>query len=59
VIITSVPGARWQVWPNGHAVVSLSSGRALDVVAMAHDRVNQGAPLLASAYADAVADSPR
>lgn len=59
VIIASDPGARWQVWPNGHPVVSLSSGHDLDVVAMAHDRVNGGAPLLASAYADAVADSPR
>ena len=58
VIIASVPGARWQVWPNGHPVVSLSSGRDLDVVAMAHDRVNEGAPPLASAYADAMADSP-
>ena len=59
VIIASVPGARWRVWPNGHPVVSLSPGRDLDVVAMAHDRISRGAPLLASAYADAVADSPR
>lgn len=46
VIIASVPRARWQVWPNGHPVVSLSSGHDLDVLAMAHDRVNRGAPCL-------------
>jgi hypothetical protein len=58
VITATVPGARWQLWPNGHPLVRLSSGRALDVVAVAHNRVNTGAPLLASTYADAVADSP-
>jgi hypothetical protein len=58
VIIGTVSGARWQLWPNGHPVVRLSSGRDLDVVTVAYDRVNKGAPLLASAYADAAADSP-
>jgi hypothetical protein len=55
VIIATVPGARWQAWPNGHPVVRLSSSRCLDVVAMAHDRVTRGVPLLATAYADAAA----
>jgi hypothetical protein len=36
-------------------VVRLSSGRDLDVVAMANDRVSKGAPLLADVYADAAA----
>lgn len=56
VIIASVPGARWRVWPNGHPVVRLVSGRELDVIAVAHDRVSQGAPRLVDAYADAAAD---
>ena len=30
VIIATVPGARWRLWPNGHPVVRLSSGRDLD-----------------------------
>jgi hypothetical protein len=53
VIIAAVPGARWRVWPNGHPVVWLSSGRDLDVVAMASDRVSKDRPLLADIYADA------
>lgn len=59
VIIATVPGARWRLWPNGHPVVCLSSGRDLDVVAMAGDRVSKGAPLLANVYADAAAGPPR
>jgi hypothetical protein len=59
VIIATVPGTRWRLWPNGHPVVRLPSGRHLDVVAMANDRVSQGVPLLADAYADAAAGHPR
>jgi hypothetical protein len=55
VIIATVPGARWRMWPNGHPVVRLPSSRDLDVVAMANDRVSKGAPLLADVYADAAA----
>jgi hypothetical protein len=59
VIIASIPGARWRLWSNGHPVVCLTTGRNLDVVAMANDRVSKGAPLLADVYADAAADDPR
>ncbi len=59
VIIATIPGARWRVWPNGHPVVRLPPGRDLDVVAMAHDRVTRGVPLLATAYADAAAGPAR
>jgi hypothetical protein len=59
VIIASIPGARWRLWSNGHPVVCLTTGRDLDVVAMANDRVSKGAPLLADVYADAAADDPR
>jgi hypothetical protein len=55
VIIATVPGTRWRLWPNGHPVVRLPSSRDLDVVAMANDRVSKGAPLLADVYADAAA----
>ena len=50
---------RWRLWPNGHPVVHLASGRDLDVAAMASDRVSKGAPLLADVYADAAADPSR
>jgi hypothetical protein len=55
VIIATVPGTRWWLWPNGHPVVRLPSSGDLDVVAMANDRVSKGAPLLADVYADAAA----
>jgi hypothetical protein len=53
VIVATVAGARWRLWPNGHPVVHLASGRDLDVAAMASDRVSKGAPRLADVYADA------
>jgi hypothetical protein len=55
VITARIPGAHWRLWPNGHPVVCLATGRDLDVVAIASDRVSQGAPLLARVYADAAA----
>jgi hypothetical protein len=59
VIIGSIPGARWRVWPNGHPVVRIALGRELDVVAVANARVSLGAPRLADAYADAAAGPRR
>ena len=59
VIVATVTGARWRLWPNGHPVVHLASGRDLDVAAMASDRVSKGAPRLADVYADAAADPSR
>ena len=59
VIVATVAGAHWRLWPNGHPVVRLASGRDLDVAAMASERVSKGAPRLADIYADAEADPPR
>jgi len=56
VIVAQVPGACWRLWSNGHPVVRLPAGRDLDVVAVAHDRVSTGAPLLTETYARAAAD---
>jgi hypothetical protein len=53
VLLATVSAARWWLWPNGHPVIRLRSGRDLDVVAMASDRVTKGAPLLADIYAAA------
>ncbi len=53
VIVATVEGARWRLWPNGHPVVRLAPGRDLDVAAMASDRMSKGAPRLADVYADA------
>jgi hypothetical protein len=53
VIIGSVAGAGWRIWPNGHPVIRLASGRELDVVAMGHARVSQGSPRLTGVFADA------
>lgn len=58
VIIASVAGARWRVWPNGHPVVRLASGRELDAVAVGDDRVSKGVPRLTAAFADAAAGPP-
>ena len=59
VIVATVAGARWRLWPNGHPVVRLASGRDLDVAAAASDRVSKGAPRLADVYADAAAGPSR
>jgi len=53
VLVVNVPGARWRLWPNGHPVIRLPSGRDLGVVALAHDRATKGTPLLADIYATA------
>jgi Family of unknown function (DUF6278) len=58
VIISNAAGARWLVWPNGHPVVLLASGRELDVVAIANRRFSTGVHRLADLYADAIADRP-
>jgi hypothetical protein len=53
VIVRHQPPAWWQVWPNGHPVVRLASGRELDVVAAAHDQAHAGQSRLTALYADA------
>lgn len=55
VLVRHGDGARWQVWPNGHPVVRMSSGHDLDVVAIVNDASRSGKLELAKCYADAVA----
>ncbi|MET7895932.1 DUF6278 family protein [Streptomyces mirabilis] len=52
VIVRTVPGARWEVWPNGHPAVRLASGREIDVVASGHTWASSGAPELSQLYAE-------
>lgn len=58
VIVSTIHGAHWRLWPNGHPVVRLASGRDLDVVALGHDRVHTGQPRLTDVYTDAAATDP-
>ncbi|GAA3486489.1 DUF6278 family protein [Streptomyces cremeus] len=53
VVVRTVPGAHWHLWPNGQPVVVLASGRDLDVVKAGHDWVATGAPELSQVYAEA------
>lgn len=55
VLVRHLPQARWQVWPNGHPVVRMPTGRDLDVVAIVSDAARSGQPGLARHYADATA----
>ncbi|MFE1781180.1 DUF6278 family protein [Streptomyces sp. NPDC059506] len=57
VIVRHVAGASWQVWPGGRPVVRLPDGRELDVVAVGHSWADEGAPELAQAYAETVAEA--
>ena len=53
VILKNVAGTRWRVWPNGHPVIALESGRELDVTAIANDRLMHSGLSLPSIYARA------
>jgi hypothetical protein len=53
VIVRTVPGASWQVTDDGRAVVSLDSGRQIDVVADGHAWAEFGTPQLAQVHAEA------
>jgi hypothetical protein len=52
VIVRTVAGAAWAIWPNGHPVVRLASGREIDVVADGHTWAATGAPELSCVYAE-------
>ncbi|MEV6021602.1 DUF6278 family protein [Streptomyces sp. NPDC052036] len=52
VIVRTVPGAAWVVWPSGHPVVRLTSGREIDVVEAGHTWADTGAPELTQVYAE-------
>ncbi|MEU7057826.1 DUF6278 family protein [Streptomyces sp. NPDC046197] len=52
VLVRTVPGAAWDIWPNGQPVVKLASGREFDVVAAGHTWVASGVPELSQLYAE-------
>ncbi|MFE9401107.1 DUF6278 family protein [Streptomyces sp. NPDC006530] len=53
VIVRTVPGASWDVWPSGRPVVRLASGREIDVVVAGLTWATTGAPELFQVYAEA------
>ncbi|KUO20027.1 DUF6278 family protein [Streptomyces dysideae] len=52
VIVRTVPGAAWEIWPNGQPVVRLASGREFDVVASGHAWAASGVPELSQLYGE-------
>ncbi|MEU6480012.1 DUF6278 family protein [Streptomyces sp. NPDC047017] len=52
VIVRTLPGAAWEIWPNGHPVVRLASGRESDVVQAGHAWAESGVPELSQLYAE-------
>ncbi|MDI3385243.1 DUF6278 family protein [Streptomyces sp. B-S-A8] len=53
VLVRTVPGARWHVWPGGHPVVRLASGREIQVVEAGLEWAVSGAPELSQVYGEA------
>lgn len=53
VIVSTIPGASWHAWPNGHPVVAVPHGKPIDVVAMADQCLRDRRLTLADIYADA------
>lgn len=53
VMVRTVPGARWKLWPDGHPVVRLASGREFDVVEAGRTWAQGGTPELSQCYAEA------
>jgi uncharacterized protein DUF6278 len=52
VIVLTVPGAAWDLWPDGQPVIRLASGREFDVVAAGHEWAASGVPELSQLYAE-------
>ncbi|PGH47865.1 DUF6278 family protein [Streptomyces sp. Ru87] len=52
VVVRTVPGASWHIWPGGGPVVRLVSGRELNVVETGLDWAVTGAPELSQVYAE-------
>ncbi|MFJ9322930.1 DUF6278 family protein [Streptomyces globisporus] len=52
VIVRTVPGAAWDIWPSGRPVVRLESGREIDVVAAGLDWAMAASPELSQVYAE-------
>ena len=56
VIVLTVPGASWQVWPDGHPLVRLASGREIDTVELGRAWAESGSPELSQVLAEASED---
>ncbi|MGX1541670.1 DUF6278 family protein [Streptomyces adustus] len=52
VIVRTVPGAVWEVWPGGQPVIRLASGREFDVVTAGLEWATSGVPELSQLYAE-------
>ncbi|MCX4704633.1 DUF6278 family protein [Streptomyces sp. NBC_01373] len=52
VIVRTVPGAAWDLWPDGQPVIRLASGREFDVVASGQEWAVSGVPELSQLYAE-------
>lgn len=52
VIVRTVPGAAWDLWPDGQPVVRLASGREVDVVAAGRAWAAGGVPELSQLYGE-------
>ncbi|MEV6177783.1 DUF6278 family protein [Streptomyces sp. NPDC052016] len=52
VIVRTVPGAVWQVWPGDRPVVRLASGREFDVVTAGQEWAANGVPELSQLYGE-------
>lgn len=52
VIVRTVPGADWQLLPNGRPVVRLATGREIDTVELGHTWAENGSPELSQALAE-------
>jgi hypothetical protein len=56
VVVHTVPGAGWQIWPDGRPVVRLASGREIDTVELGHAWAENGSPELSQVLAEAAED---
>ncbi|GAA0447048.1 DUF6278 family protein [Streptomyces stramineus] len=52
VVVRTVGGAGWWIWPNGQPVVRLADGREVDVVEAGQAWAAEGAPELSQLYAE-------
>ncbi|AVH61015.1 MULTISPECIES: DUF6278 family protein [Streptomyces] len=53
VVVRTVPGSAWHVWPGGSPAVRLASGREIPVIEAGLGWAVQGAPGLSQVYAEA------
>jgi hypothetical protein len=52
VIVRTVPGAAWRLWADGTPVVTLPSGREVDVAEAGRGWAESGTPELSQTYAE-------